>query len=48
LSKILEQWLPASGFKMKTTPAFVQYSKNQFLSEDQQFELTFYLPISAI
>lgn len=48
LSKVLEQWLPASGFKMKTTPAFVQYSKNQFLSEDQQFELTFYLPISVV
>lgn len=48
LSKILEQWLPESGFKMKTTPAFVQYSKNQFLRQDENFELTFFLPISAI
>ncbi len=48
LSNILEQWLPTSGFKMKTTPAFADYRKNQFLAEDEQFELTFYLPISAV
>lgn len=47
LSKILEEWLPASGYKMATTPAFVRYRKNQFLEEDEQFDLTFYLPISV-
>lgn len=46
LSKILENWLPQSGFKMQATPAFVTYQKNQFLSEDEKFSLDFCLPIS--
>jgi AraC family transcriptional regulator len=46
IHKILEQWLPASPFIAKTTPAFALYNKNQFLSQDDNFELTFYLPIS--
>jgi len=47
VSKILEQWLPESGYTAKTTPAFAIYSKNQYLSEDDEFELTFYLPIEV-
>lgn len=46
LSKILDHWLPSSGFRAKTTPAFVHYRKNQFLEPDERFDLTFYLPIS--
>ena len=46
ISKIMTQWVPASGFKTKTTPSWVKYHKNQFLSEDQSFELDLYLPIS--
>jgi AraC family transcriptional regulator len=46
LSKIIEHWLPTSGYKMLSTPAYVHYKKNQFLSEDEQFELDFCLPIS--
>ena len=45
-SKVLEQWLPASGFKAKSTPAFVEYQKNHFLAEDEHFELRYYLPVS--
>lgn len=45
LSKILEQWLPESGFKMQSTPAYVHYHKNHFLSDDDHFELDFCLPI---
>jgi AraC family transcriptional regulator len=48
LSKILEQWLPQSGFKMQTTPAFVDYKKNHFLADDEQFKLHFYLPVSLL
>ncbi len=48
LSKILEQWLPESGFKMQTTPAFVHYHRNQFLDPEQQFALDFYLPLSMV
>jgi AraC family transcriptional regulator len=48
LSKILEHWLPQSGLKMRTTPAFVDYEKNHFLAPDQQFLLSFYLPVSTL
>ncbi|MBL4632016.1 MAG: AraC family transcriptional regulator [Paraglaciecola sp.] len=46
LSKILQDWLPQSGFKMLGTPAFVYYKKNQFLTDDEAFDLDFCLPIS--
>lgn len=46
LSRVQDEWLPASGFKMSTTPAFVQYRKNHFLEEDETFELSLFLPIS--
>ncbi|WP_162048412.1 AraC family transcriptional regulator [Vibrio taketomensis] len=46
LSMILERWLPQSGFKQRSTPAYVQYHRNHFLNNDEQFELDFYLPVS--
>jgi AraC family transcriptional regulator len=46
IHKILEQWLPASPFTAKTTPAFAVYHKNQFLLQEDDFELSFFLPIS--
>ncbi|OEE79469.1 AraC family transcriptional regulator [Enterovibrio norvegicus FF-162] len=46
ISKVLEQWLPASGFKLGSTPAYVHYHQNHFLDEQERFELDFYLPIS--
>lgn len=48
LSKILEHWLPRSGLKMKTTPAFVRYDRNHFLEENEEFQLVFYLPVSLL
>ena len=47
LSFILESWLPASGFKMQSSPAYVHYFKNHFLSNDEVFELDFCLPVSV-
>jgi len=46
LSNIIEHWLPSSGYKMLSTPAYVHYKKNQFLTQNEQFELDFCLPIS--
>lgn len=46
MSRIMTEWAPNSGFKTKTTPAWVQYTKNQFLEEGHRFDLYFYLPIS--
>lgn len=45
ISKIMEEWLPSSGFKVQTTPAFVHYHKNHFLAADEVFDLEFYLPL---
>jgi AraC family transcriptional regulator len=45
LSLILEKWLPNSGFKLRSTPAYVHYHKNHFLAQNESFELSFYLPI---
>lgn len=46
ISNILEHWLPSSGYKMQSTPAYVHYHKNHFLEADEKFSLDFYLPIS--
>ena len=46
LSNIMENWLPHSGFKMASTPAYVVYKKNQFLDVDEIFKLDFCLPVS--
>lgn len=46
ISKVHEQWLPESGFKLGSTPAYVHYHRNHFLHNDEHFELDFYLPIS--
>jgi len=46
LSNIWQRWLPNSGFKMLSTPSYVHYHQNQFLSEDEKYQLDFCLPIS--
>jgi AraC family transcriptional regulator len=40
--------LPSSGYKLQTTPAFVHYRKNQFLSSDDLFDVTVFLPLSVL
>jgi len=46
LSNIWQQWLPNSGFNMLSTPAYVHYHKNQFLRDDERYQLDLCLPIS--
>lgn len=48
IGKILQSWLPTSGFKLQTTPAFVRYRKNHFLAVDEQFDVRLFLPISLV
>ncbi len=48
ISKIVEEWLPKSGFRAQTTPAFAIYKRNHFLAENEIFALTFYLPIAML
>lgn len=46
IGKIEQQWLPHCGLIAKTTPAIVQYHKNQFLDADEEYSLSYYLPLS--
>lgn len=46
LSAILTDWLPSSGFKMQSTPAYVVYQKNHFLASDDIYQLELRLPVS--
>lgn len=46
ISQVLETWLPTSNVKLRSTPGYVRYHKNQFLSDDETFDLAFHLPIS--
>lgn len=46
ISRIFDIWLPSSRFKLQTTPTFVHYRKNQFLSVDDCFDVTVFLPLS--
>ena len=48
INKITQQWLPESGFMAKTTPAFARYQENQFLKQDDDFKLIFYLPLQPL
>ncbi|MFT6388500.1 MAG: AraC family transcriptional regulator [Cellvibrionaceae bacterium] len=48
ISRVLDGWLPSSGYKLQTTPAFVHYRKNQFLSSDDLFDVTVFLPLSVL
>lgn len=41
-------WLPKSGYEATTLPSFVHYHKNHFLNENENFDLTFYLPIKVV
>ena len=46
LDRILNEWLPSSGYKLGTTPTMARYRKNHFISEDNTFDLTLCLPLS--
>lgn len=47
LSKIMDEWLPGSGFRVAASPAFVIYQRNHFLQADEHFVLDFYLPLQV-
>lgn len=42
---VYHEWLPSSGFETTTKPSYSVYKKNHFLSDDNSFELSFYVPI---
>lgn len=38
-------WLPASEYETTTKPLYARYRKNNFLSEDGRFDLSFYISV---
>ncbi|GAB1622021.1 helix-turn-helix domain-containing protein [Agarivorans albus] len=46
LHKFYMQWLPNSGYRLGDTPAYVRYSRCQFLDPNERFELQLCIPIT--
>jgi AraC family transcriptional regulator len=42
---VYHEWLPQNEYETTTKPPYAIYHKNNFLSADSRFELSFYLPI---
>ena len=45
---VYHTWLIKSGYETTTNPSYTIYHKNHFLSEDEEFNLDFYLPIQYV
>jgi len=42
---VYHEWLPQSGYETTTKPSYAMYHKNHFLSQDENFKLSFYVSI---
>ncbi len=42
---VYHEWLPKSEYETTTKPPYVIYKKNNYLSEDSRFDISFYLSI---
>ena len=40
-----QEWLPQSGYEATTLPSYTIFKKNHFLSDDERFEVAYYLPV---
>jgi AraC family transcriptional regulator len=41
------EWLVQSGYETSTNPSFAIYHKNHFLSDDEEFKLSYYIPVQV-
>ncbi|WP_170221700.1 AraC family transcriptional regulator [Neptunomonas concharum] len=48
LHAFYHRWLPQSGYQLGQTPAYAIYRRNQFLDENEIFELEYAVPIVAV
>lgn len=46
VSRIYNEWLPSSGYRLSALPGYACYRKNPFLDEAQCFDLSFHIPVS--
>jgi AraC family transcriptional regulator len=42
---VYHEWLPKSEYETTTKPSYAVYHKNNYLSDDNEFEISFYLSI---
>ncbi len=40
------EWLLNSGYETTTNPSYAIYEKNHFLEDDEEFVVSYYIPIS--
>jgi AraC family transcriptional regulator len=45
MSWVYFNWLVNSGYETTTNPSYAIYHKNHFLSDDEEFDLSYYIPI---
>jgi AraC family transcriptional regulator len=43
---VYNDWFPANGYETTTLPAYAVYEKNHFLSDDDLFVLSYYIPVT--
>lgn len=43
---VYNEWLPENGYETTTMPSYAVYEKNHFLSDDDEFVLNYYIPVS--
>jgi len=43
---VYHEWLPQSSYETTTKPSYAIYKKNNFLSEDDTFDLSFYVSVN--
>jgi AraC family transcriptional regulator len=48
LHAFYHRWLPQSGYQLGQTPAYAIYRRNQFLDENEIFELEYAVPIIVV
>ncbi|MBL4827361.1 MAG: GyrI-like domain-containing protein [Spongiibacteraceae bacterium] len=47
IHKLLYAWLAQSQYTMELTPVFTSYQHNQFINDNERFELDLFLPLKA-
>ena len=43
---VYHEWLPNSEYETTTKPSYTEYKKNNYLSKDDEFDISFYVSIS--
>jgi len=47
MQRLLQQWLPDSGYRLGSTPPLAHYHRNHFMEADECFDLTLAVPVQT-